>query len=654
MYKENSLEDIFIRKLSGILDLRLGDENFGITELATEVGLSRSQLHRRLKKISGKSTSLFIREYRLSRALEMLKGNEATVSEIAFRVGFKSPTYFNSSFKKKYGYPPGEVKFRNSKTFTDKERQAENTEKQYSASDKPGKPVNKRKVFLIASIMVLAITSAVIYTLYGYHKLAPVAVISKNPDKSIAVLPFKNYSGDSTLDPFCDGMTDEVISRLTKIKSIRKVTSRTSVFNYKDTDKSIPEIGAELNVTHILEGNFQKSGDKIKVKLQLIDASRDEHFWSDEYSGEWDSNDIFAIQAAVAENVAEHMDVEVSEEEYLDIQHRPTENKEAYRNYLQAQSQKYKENEQAYSNAIPLYRNAIKLDSNFIEPYIGLADVWLSGGLVWGIYSEQEAWANGKKALEKARAINDSYTGLQDMLQTGYFYYDWDMVGVEPYFQYRLENHVFDRTPSIDADFGIKTGRYEEVIVNMDKNIAEDPSVGIFYTFKGMAMLLAGRKDEAASMLEKSIPLHSDNWWYLRESAKLLYYLGDYTKSKEQIAKMKRNYPDYPPILMWFDAIYACRDGRTDEAEAYLMELENEYQKGSSGSPAWFLALYYCSNKDYEKTFNWLQKSYQNHEVEMTWLKEEALLQPLKNDTRYLDLYNQVGFSRFDDYLAKK
>ncbi|MGB5237074.1 MAG: helix-turn-helix domain-containing protein, partial [Flavobacteriaceae bacterium] len=413
MINENPLEDKFIRKLSGILDMHLEDENFGIKELAKEVGLSRSQLHRRLKSISGKSTSLFIREYRLAKALEMLERKEATVSEIAFRVGFKSPTYFNSSFKKKYGYPPGEVKYRISKTYTDEKPQAESRDTQNSVSDKLGKPANKKKVFLIASIMVLAISSAVIYTLYIKNKSVPDTVISKNPDKSIAVLPFKNFSGDPSLDPFCDGMTDEVISRLTKIKSISKVTSRTSAFNYKHTNKSIREIGDELKVTHILEGNFQKSGDRIKVKLQLINASKDEHFWSDEYSGEWDSNDIFAIQAAVAENVAEHMDVEVSEEEYFDIQKRPTENKEAYRNYLLAQSQKHKENEQSYSNAIPLYQKAIELDSNFIEPYIGLADVWLSGGLVWGIYSEQEAWANGKKALEKARDIDDGYAGLQ-------------------------------------------------------------------------------------------------------------------------------------------------------------------------------------------------------------------------------------------------
>ena len=114
--------------------------------------------------------------------------------------------------------------------------------------------------------------------------------------KSIAVLPFKNWSGDPYLEPFCDGMTDAVISRLSKIRSLGKVISRTSVMKYKGTDKSATEIAKELGVTHILEGSFQKSGNQVKINLQLIDGKSDNHLWSDKYSGEW-NNDIFKIQA---------------------------------------------------------------------------------------------------------------------------------------------------------------------------------------------------------------------------------------------------------------------------------------------------------------------------------------------------------------------
>jgi tetratricopeptide (TPR) repeat protein len=154
-----------------------------------------------------------------------------------------------------------------------------------------------------------------------------------------------------------------------------------------------------------------------------------------------------------------------------------------------------------------------------------------------------------------------------------------------------------------------------------------------------------GSKDEALKILTHSDPLYTDNWFYLRESTKLYFYLGEYEKSKLQLEKIVKQFPDYPPILMWFNTIYAQMDGNSAKATKYLDELKNEYKKGSSGSPAWFIALYYAHSKDYENTFEWLLKSYDRHEVEMTWLREEPLLAPLRNDLRYIKLYQSIGFT---------
>jgi len=658
MAKELSMDQAFIKKLTDLLEINLENEHFGVQQLAEKVGLSRSQLHRKLKAITGKSSSSFIRHYRLRKAREMLADNVATVSEIAYRVGFSSPTYFNTCFRIYFGYPPGKVKYRNAEVDPEtsiKERKVEGNEPPILKVD--GNVVNKpfKKRFVIVPLLVIILLISLSYIIYLRIDIAntPQATTSSNTDKSIAVLPFENYSGDTALDPFCDGMTDEVISRLTKIKSLTKVSSRTSILQYKESTKSIPEIAKELGVSHILEGSFQKTGNKIKVSLQLIDGPSDNHFWADEYTGDWNNNDIFKIQAEVAENVARKMDVQISDSEYEAIQKMPTNNEEAYRSYLLAKSQKYKENKSSFASAIPLFEKAIALDSNYIEPYIGLADVWMTGGLVWGLYPEQEAWANSKKALERAEEIDSSYSGLEDMLNTGYFYYDWDFEQVEPYFQYRLSNFIFDRTPVV-VDYAIKTGRYKEAIVEIDKSIAIDPSVGIFYTFKGEALMLLGNRKEAIDLINASNTLFSDNWWYLRESAKLMYYLGEYDTSKDQLEILKNNFPDYPPIIMWLNGVYSYMDGNKNKASKHLQELENEYAKESSGSPAWFLALYYCTLQEYEKAFMWLQRSYDRHEVELTWFREEPLLTPLRNDIRYKVLYDKIGFSKLKYASAEK
>lgn len=655
MYTENSSDKKFIEKLATILDANLENEQFGVAQLAVQVGLSRSQLHRKLNAIKGKSTSHFIREYRLEKAMQLLRDNVGSSSEIAYKVGFGSPSYFNTCFRKFYGYTPGEVKFRVSGTdpgFIDesfKGKDGDETERKVESKSR--RYWSKQKILLLSVILSLSALS--LYFLGKNDSKTTKKSLNTElvNDKSIAVLPFKNFSGDPAMDPFCDGMTDEVISRLTKIKSFDKVSSRTSVYKYSDTEKSMPEIASELGVTHILEGNFQKSGNKIKVRLQLINAPLDNHYWSEEYSGEWDSNDIFSIQAAVAENVAKHMNVAISEKETFDIQKIPTNSKEAYKSYLLAKSQKYKENENSFTNAIPLFQKAIALDSNFIEPYIGLADVWMTGGLVWGIYSEQEAWANGKEALEKAQQIDSTYEGLEDMLTTGYFYYDWDYERVERYLQKRSNNYVFDRTPAIIADYTLKTGRYGLALQAMDKSIAIDPSVGIFYIFKGEALMFLNRKEEAVALMKSGNPLFSDDWWYLRESAKLLYYLGEYDDSREQLHKLTTGFLDYPPILIWLNAVYSHMDGEKSSVEKHLAELRNFYKKGSSGSPAWFIALYYCAIEDYENAWEWLYKSYDNHEVELTWFGEEPLLKPLRHDPRFKELYDRIGFSKLEDSL---
>ncbi len=407
---------------------------------------------------------------------------------------------------------------------------------------------------------------------------------------------------------------------------------------------------------HILEGNFQKSGNKIRVRVQLINGLTDEHFWSDEYTGIWNSADIFKIQAEVAENVARHLYADISEKESLGMKKIPTTNNEAYTNFLLAQSQKYKSNETAFKNAIPYFEKAIALDSNYIEPYVALADIWLIGGLVWGIFDEQEAWDNVKKLLTKAQEIDSGFGDIEDTLYACYFYYDFDFdfIKVDGYYQKRLENFRFNKTPAIDADFAIKTGRLNEAIISMDKHIVKDPSIGNFCSFKAEALMLQGETDDAKSLMKRCDPLYSDDWFYLRESAKLHYYLGNYTQSREQLKKLTTNFSDYPPLLIWLQLVYAQMDGNNAEVKKYLGLLTEEYQKGSSGSPAWFIALYHCSLSNYEETFKWLEISYSQHEVELTWLREEPLLQPLKNDPRYKVLYDKIGFLALDRHLDDK
>lgn len=635
--KENISRGTLVDKLINEVESNLNNDQFGVDDLAQAVGMSRSNLHRKLQKLLGVSTSRFIREYRLKRALSILRNEEITVSETAYRVGFSSPTYFNTCFHKYYGFTPGEIKLKNSNEIEELIG-AESTKS-------VKKNTNKRLLLMAFSVPVFLLSLFYFYNSDAKQNIESTKSEVTIDEKSIAVIPFKNWTGSPDLEYISDGMTDAVISRLAKIDAIEKVIPFTSALQYKQTDKTNQEIVKELGVANLLQGNLQISGNQIKINIQLIHGRSNVHIWSEEYTKEWKSDEIFRIQSEVVEAVAKNMKAAISENELAAIQKIPTTNKQAYSYYLQAEFQRNKANASAYRNAIELYEKSIEIDSNFVEAYASEARVWSFGGLVWGIFDEQTAWGNAKSLLEKALKIDPENKAVEEELYSGYFFYDWNFELVEQYYQKMLNDFYYDQTPSINADYAVKTGRYQQAITAMDELILTIPSFGPAFCFKAEALMFLGRTEEAIDLLDSTNSLYSDNWFYLRESARHYFYLGEYEKCKNQLHKLLTNFSDYPPILMWFNATYAQMDGDLNNRDKYLAELFEAYNNGSSGSPAWFISMYYCTLKDYEHAIKWLQKSYDRHEVEMTWLRQEPLLAPLRNDPRYIDIYEKVGFS---------
>lgn len=650
-----SMDEKFLKKLVDILESNLENEQFGVEQLADAMGLSRSQLHRKLNAINGKSTSQFIREFRLEKAMEMLQNNVATASEIAYRVGFNSPTYFNTRFKDYFGYPPGEVRVR---AHLDKDLIPSNTRNQPPFS-------NSRKgktVFLIVTGTLLVLITLFFLlinrTPSNQPSISDISILtdSLSQEKTIAVLPLKNWSGDPELEYISDGMTDAIIGRLANIRSIKRVVPFTSMLSYKQTDKSITEISKELGVKNILQGSFQLSGENVSVKLQLIDGITEDQFWESNYNSIWKSNEIFEMQAAVAENVAENINAKITETEQKSIHLIPTMNREAYKLHLQAQYQFNQLSLKGIEKARPLYKRAIALDSTFINPYIGLATDYLLSGLVWGISSEEEAWSNAKPIFQRALKIDQSNSGVYQErikfgLLNGLFLYEWDLESYEEAYVNAPDKttvflYVGDGFSNLD--YARKTGRHNDALAIANNVLDKLPTQSQGYVHKACCLYFLGRKEEAIDLLAEHDELYDDDYFYLMETAKYYYYLGAQEKFKKQLELFKKHFTVRPPIINWLNAIHAEMEGKSVTVKEILKTLENQFEQKTSGSPAWFTALYYCHIKDYNSAFEWLQRSYDRHEVEMTWLKVEPVLRPLRNDPRYLKLYEKVGFSILD------
>ena len=522
-----SYDKSFIRRLTAILDHNLENEHFGVSELADAANISRSHLHRKVHAYNGNSTSQFIREYRLNKAKEMLQHNGQTVAEVAYSVGFSSPTYFNTCFKDLYGYSPGEAKFRESET-------------------RPEVRFRNRILLFSLSFLSLTLIGFGIYYWLPDNKLAKEVAITEIPETSIAVLPLYNWSGDPELDYISDGMTDAIITRLTQIASIGKVVPFTSVVAYKNTTKSVPVIADELGVKNVLQGNIQHSGEVIRISLQLLDGQTDSHIWSHEYSGAWPSTQMFEIQSNVAENVSRYLDIEITNEEYRAIHIIPTVNDEAYNYWLKARYQFFKYTESGMLNAIPLYEAAIRLDSSFVEPYVNLAQLYMLGGASWGFYDEREAWNKAKILLKKARQIDSTHVEATHSLQGGLFLYEWDFKTMEA--NYRTNSNM-------TFSYCLQTGRYEEALAWLEKMSLEscarkyasaEPCVLLSVSKAGVLNLL-NRTDEALEILKANERLYSDNFMFLRLASEVYFYMGEFERSYALSNKILEGYPDRPP-----------------------------------------------------------------------------------------------------------
>jgi TolB-like protein/AraC-like DNA-binding protein len=345
----------FLTQLNAIVEQNIANEQFGVSELADAMNMSRSNLLRKVKKETNLSVSQLISQVRLNHAMELLKTTSMNVSEVSHHVGFNSPSYFIKCFRERYGYPPGEIGKRPPEEIVESE-----------VVPPPAK--SKRKFILIGIAATILVGVGVIWFFVELYSAK-----SKSIEKSIVVLPFKNESNDSTNVYLINGLMEATLNNLQQMKEL-KVISRTSAEKYRNTTKSIPEIAKELNVNYFVEGSGQKIGDQILLHIQLIDAATDKHLWAKQYRRE--TNEIFELQEEIARNIADEIEVIISPEENEQLETKPTDNVVAYDAYLKGCDLFYKSKGEDLIASVPWFKKAIEADPEFGLAYANLGIVY--------------------------------------------------------------------------------------------------------------------------------------------------------------------------------------------------------------------------------------------------------------------------------------
>ena len=354
MADPTTIETDFLSQLTVIVDKNISNEQFGVSELADEMNMSRSNLLRKVKKQTKLSVSQLISQVRLKRAMELLRKSSFNVSEVSQQVGFSSTSYFIKCFREHYGYPPGEVGKR------PEERVVAVPAVSTQDKTKPAYPGIGRTRGCISRWVIYVQATFL-------HRGSSVI------EKSVVVLPFKNESNDSTNIYLINGLMESTLNNLQKIKDL-KVISRTSAEKYRNTTKSIPEMAKELNANYFIEGSGQKIGDRILLNIQLIEGSTDKHLWANQYRRE--VKDIFALQQEIAKSIAEEIQAIITPEEAQRIGKNPTDNVVAYDLFLKGREKFYKGGRKNLEAAIPIFKKAIEHDGEFALAYAEIALIY--------------------------------------------------------------------------------------------------------------------------------------------------------------------------------------------------------------------------------------------------------------------------------------
>lgn len=512
--EDNELpEKDFLTQVRAVVEQNIANEQFGVSELADAMNMSRSNLLRKIKKLKDLSVSQLIRKVRLEKAMQLLRQGNLNVSEVSHQVGFSSVSYFIKCFREDFGYPPGEVGKRDLSAVTPLA---------------PRTSSSRRYYWIAATLVLAALVAGLFYAFYS-RSVAPI-------EKSIAVLPFKNDSNDSTNVYLINGLMESTLNHLQKIKDM-KVVSRTSTEKYRHTNKSIPEMGKELSVNYFVEGSGQKVGDQILLNIQLIEAATDKHLWATQYKRE--VSDIFKLQQEVATNIAEEINAIITAEEEKRIEEIPTTDLEAYDYFLKGRHYLNLTGDENLSRSIQLFNKAIERDPSFALPYAYAAIAYYYLDMYREKKYSVEIANYADKAIQRAPDIPES-----QMAKALHYAHQDEFNNAVPF----LERALQYAPNSVDiinllADFYCNhipnTTKYlEYALKGVKLDIAAQDSMTTSFTFLRLANALIqnGFVNEALKFVNKSLDYNPDNPFASYVKVFILYGKdNDIVKAKDRL-----------------------------------------------------------------------------------------------------------------------
>jgi TolB-like protein/DNA-binding winged helix-turn-helix (wHTH) protein/Flp pilus assembly protein TadD len=458
--------------------------------------------------------------------------------------------------------------------------------------------------------------------------------------RSLAVLPLENLSGDAQQDYFADGMTDQLITDLAQIRALR-VISRTSVMAYKGTRKSLPEIARELRVDAVVEGTVLRSGDRVRITAQLIQAPADKNLWAETYEG--NVRDTLVVQTKVAQAIAEHIRIELTPQEQAGLRNLKEVEPDAYENYLKGRYFWNKRSSDGLRKAIQYFTQAIAQDPTYAPAYSGLADSYaLAGDWQYGVMTTKEALPKAitaaKKAIELDGNLSEAHTSLAFCLEG----FNWDWQAADTEFKRAIELNPGYATAHHWYSWHLALlGKNEEAISEMRKAQNLDPLSLIINSDLAELLLIARLPDDSIEQSRKTIEMDSGFALAHNQLGQAYLAKGMFADAVSELQKAVQLSGGSAVCIANLARAYVAA-GRSDQASELLNELKNRSSHGYAFSSE--LAVVYTALGDKTQAMAWLEKGYEDRFNPGVLLR--PAFDPLRSDPRFKALVQRIGLPR--------
>ncbi len=505
-----------------------------------------------------------------------------------------------------------------------------------TADAMPGVARRKKHAWIYI-VVIGALFSIGLFFLGGYMARNSHASSNELASKSIAVLPFDNFSRDPDNVYFAEGVQDEILTRLAKVADL-KVISRTSTQHFKSTPENLSQIAKQLGVTNILEGSVQKAKDQVRVNVQLINALTDAHLWAETYDRKL--TDIFSVETDIAKTIADTLQAKLTGSEQTAISNKPTENPEAYELYLKGRFFWNKRTGQDLKTACDYFQQAIAADPQYATAYAGLAESYLLIPL-FGAGFPQEYFPKAKAAAQRAIELEETSAEAHTALGLLFCFSDANFAESEKEFKraialnpnYATAHHWFGNA------LLVALGRFDEAISENRRAVELDPLSLIINADLGSTFMMARRYDQAIAQLQRTLTLDNKFGYALWNLGAALYLKGDTAAAIAEYEKAQSVDND-PQIVGLLGRAYADA-GQKDKAMELIGQLETRAKQ--QFVRGYLIALIYIGLGDKTKAIDYLEREYLNHDnIDTAWIRSDPMLDPLRGDPGFEALAEKI------------